>query len=671
MADLEIKLSANAAALLKAIKKAQEGLEGLGDAAKKGAGKGIEDLEKLEEDLAKQGIVTTRALQDQIKTLGDLKQAAQGDAVAVQQLDQKIAGLTKQLKGTDEGARAVSVLTRLQKELGAQGIVTSKQIQTQINTLKVLRSVYKDDAVAATQLDERIERLQATLRNTDRTVANTVKTNNRARIALFDFNRVVQDAPFGFIAIQNNIDQLAQSFVLLKNQTGTARGAFNALLGAFKGPGGILSILSLAGAAMVAFGGTSRGVLSEVKDDAESAREALRSTLDQLLRVQRGGEEVVFRNREDLLGAITETRSKIEDLQSDVDDAAAKLASLGSVQNTSNVAAVELAQKELEIRKRALLEAQDLNALLNTRLEDFDRGVRGTQALIDVGAVYTSTIEEQNDALEEQRKKLEKLEKVIRGALPSIPGGDSVIIDTTLVDESQRVFQERKIARIKEEISGYAKVAKELEKINQKELQSIANADLKALKNEILINQQDILAGKEAQASDVIRKLQQQAAKELVESLSIAQASFLDLGEAGARALVDIATGFKKIEDIGKIVSGIVRKVLSDLVAAAAKAAILTALFPVGAGAAGGFKGLFRGFFGLTPFASGGIVTGPTPALVGEAGPEAIIPLDRLGQFQKTQKLEVTAVRISGGDFILGLQEALLDQGNGGLSLTP
>lgn len=33
------------------------------------------------------------------------------------------------------------------------------------------------------------------------------------------------------------------------------------------------------------------------------------------------------------------------------------------------------------------------------------------------------------------------------------------------------------------------------------------------------------------------------------------------------------------------------------------------------------------------PFAEGGIVTGPTLGLVGEAGPEAIIPLDRLNQF--------------------------------------
>jgi hypothetical protein len=35
---------------------------------------------------------------------------------------------------------------------------------------------------------------------------------------------------------------------------------------------------------------------------------------------------------------------------------------------------------------------------------------------------------------------------------------------------------------------------------------------------------------------------------------------------------------------------------------------------------------------GLRPMATGGIVMGPTPALVGEAGPEAIIPLDRLGK---------------------------------------
>lgn len=35
---------------------------------------------------------------------------------------------------------------------------------------------------------------------------------------------------------------------------------------------------------------------------------------------------------------------------------------------------------------------------------------------------------------------------------------------------------------------------------------------------------------------------------------------------------------------------------------------------------------------GFLPFADGGIVTGPTLGLIGEAGPEAVIPLDQLGQ---------------------------------------
>lgn len=37
-------------------------------------------------------------------------------------------------------------------------------------------------------------------------------------------------------------------------------------------------------------------------------------------------------------------------------------------------------------------------------------------------------------------------------------------------------------------------------------------------------------------------------------------------------------------------------------------------------------------FSKITPFAEGGIVTGPTLGLVGEAGPEAIIPLSKAGQ---------------------------------------
>jgi hypothetical protein len=41
---------------------------------------------------------------------------------------------------------------------------------------------------------------------------------------------------------------------------------------------------------------------------------------------------------------------------------------------------------------------------------------------------------------------------------------------------------------------------------------------------------------------------------------------------------------------------------------------------------------------GLLPFANGGVVTGPTNALIGEAGPEAVIPLDRLNEVMGSQQ---------------------------------
>jgi hypothetical protein len=47
---------------------------------------------------------------------------------------------------------------------------------------------------------------------------------------------------------------------------------------------------------------------------------------------------------------------------------------------------------------------------------------------------------------------------------------------------------------------------------------------------------------------------------------------------------------------------------------------------------------------GLSPMATGGIVMGPTPALIGEAGPEAIIPLDRLGSMGQSVHVTVNTV---------------------------
>lgn len=62
---------------------------------------------------------------------------------------------------------------------------------------------------------------------------------NQAANALGNLSRVAQDAPFGFIGIQNNLNPLLESFQRLKTETGSSGAALKALGGSLLGAGGI------------------------------------------------------------------------------------------------------------------------------------------------------------------------------------------------------------------------------------------------------------------------------------------------------------------------------------------------------------------------------------------------------------------------------------------------
>jgi hypothetical protein len=70
--------------------------------------------------------------------------------------------------------------------------------------------------------------------------------SNSAAFALTNFNRVLQDLPYGFIGIANNIDPLVSSFQKLKGETGSVGGAFKAMLGMLSGPTGVLFAVNAA-----------------------------------------------------------------------------------------------------------------------------------------------------------------------------------------------------------------------------------------------------------------------------------------------------------------------------------------------------------------------------------------------------------------------------------------
>lgn len=117
------------------------------------------------------------------------------------------------------------------------------------------------------------------------------------------------------------------------------------------------------------------------------------------------------------------------------------------------------------------------------------------------------------------------------------------------------------------------------------------------------------------------------------------------IGDAVGQSIV---FGQNFLDSMVNVLKSLASSIISMLVEVAAKVLILRALGVVGPipaaalfGGGGGFaeavggssggKGIGGFFRSLMPFADGGIVTKPTAALIGEAGPEAVVPLDEMG----------------------------------------
>ena len=87
---------------------------------------------------------------------------------------------------------------------------------------------------------------------------------NQATNALTNLGRVVQDAPFGFIGIANNINPLLESFQRLNRETGSTGATLKTLAGSLIGGGGLGIAVSAVTAALsfasVGFSAYTRGV---------------------------------------------------------------------------------------------------------------------------------------------------------------------------------------------------------------------------------------------------------------------------------------------------------------------------------------------------------------------------------------------------------------------------
>ena len=144
----------------------------------------------------------------------------------------------------------------LMLKVGADVVEVTKslnQVEQEIKQLeKDIKNLTGGALVQANKELDRMNEISRGLKNIGRSgfdqfgaALNRIGTSSTGTAQAFtNLNRVVQDAPFGFIAIQNNIEPLVQSFQQLKAQTGSTGGAIKALAGSLIGAGGVLFAVS-------------------------------------------------------------------------------------------------------------------------------------------------------------------------------------------------------------------------------------------------------------------------------------------------------------------------------------------------------------------------------------------------------------------------------------------
>jgi hypothetical protein len=172
------------------------------------------------------------------------------------------------------------------------------------------------------QLEANLQKASTAVKNFDTQIKKVAPASAGAGFALQNLGRVASDAPFGFIAIQNNIDPLIQSFSQLKTSTGSTGAALKALGASLAGPAGVLLGFTLVSSAVTVaiqkYGSLGNAINALFGEYTQLDRDVLAAakSFDKFNESARQSNEIIRTESASVAGEI----SKVEALAKIVDD---------------------------------------------------------------------------------------------------------------------------------------------------------------------------------------------------------------------------------------------------------------------------------------------------------------------------------------------------------------
>jgi predicted DNA-binding ArsR family transcriptional regulator len=208
-------------------------------------GKGI----KIDVEIIQPPKGSIQYYEDRIKALKTERVVLAGDSTSLERANILIDEYTKRVSSLK--TKGISVPVVVDEEIAENSILGLRKRIDELNAKKIRIGITNESDIA--KLTSEIKGLEQEIQRVDSLSIDSKggisKSANKARQTITNLKLVAQDLPFGFIAIQNNIPNLLESFGDLNTKSNGLKGAFKELGTQLLGPSGIFLAFSVITAA--------------------------------------------------------------------------------------------------------------------------------------------------------------------------------------------------------------------------------------------------------------------------------------------------------------------------------------------------------------------------------------------------------------------------------------
>ena len=533
---------------------------------------------------------------------------------------------------------------------------------------------------------------QQAVKNIQETVTATTNLGNafkklpnssgQATMALSNLSRVAQDAPYGFMGIANNINPLLESFQRLQASSGSTGKALKAMGSVLMGPAGIGLAVGVVSSLFVSFGDEILNFITQ-SSGAEASLSKLNETMSKNVgEAQAEIDKLVILNgivsdttkstaeRERALNQLKSTYKGNLELQAlDIKDGAKLTTIIDGIaaalkrKAMAQAFATVIAEEEA---KKVRLQMQDMNQMREsvggaTKAWEFIKsaisGAGSAMSVVELNtALTTKALDGNAAAIDEVDGNLERLNAQYGEVIKSQNKNN----DAATLSTSSLKKQSTQTRTATDDMKEYLRAANAIAAPSREMRRKAVGIDYEV---GTLVPPKKLPAMLPAFATQYEAEQADKTKNDLDaynQKLQVAS----QLSSSIANGVTGVFDAMANGESVGSALETMFKNMAMQLTQMVIQALIFkTIMSAFGLGGVSGSGGGLGGLGKLLGLASGGIVTGPTLAMIGEGSEsEAVMPLSKLDAVMGNAFASGAASggAASGGNFVLRGQDLVL-----------